>query len=210
MVPVRPLRLLDEVASAYSGENLGAAILFTLRFGIRAGAVLDPLDDRFSKLPQLQVTSPKFDDLDGAPQLSLIAGTLKNGQTWITGRATPVPNPATSPLGVVIGPAFDAAFQLGVPVESIALSGYGASLFSRWFLAQEAQEGVAITQVAFDALNGRTAYERVLMTTWLLPCFARLVRTITFERRGGGAVLPRPTPSAPPPPGLFEHENYKC
>lgn len=213
LVPVSPLRLLDEVVSTYSEEKRRAAILFTLPFGIRAVAVLNPLNPEFSKVPRLEIIAPRFDDLDGAPQLSLIAGKLQNGQSWITGRATPAPGPNSSPLGAVIGPAFDAAFQLGVPVESIALSGYGASLFSRWFLAQEEPEGVAITQVAFDALNGRTAYERVLMTTWLLPCFARLVRTITFERRGGGAVLRSDSGWVATTPGLFEHKDHtfhKC
>jgi hypothetical protein len=182
--------------------------LFTLPFGIRAVALLNPLDRQFSKVPQLEITVPRFDGFDGAPQLSLIAGTRADGQPWISGQAMQVeksmiPPSPSSALGAVIGPNFNNAFTSGVPIERIALSGYGATLLSRWFLAKNADIG--ITQVALDAFNGRTAYERILMTTYLLPCFARMVRTITLERCGGGTVVRWDSGWLATTPGLFEH-----
>jgi hypothetical protein len=121
------------------------------------------------------------------------------------------PSPPPSALGAVIGPNFDIAFINGVPIERIDLSGYGANIFSRWFLAKNPDVG--ITQVALDAFNGRTAYERILMTVYLIPCFSRMVRTITLERHGSGAIVRWDSGWEPTTPGLFEHPkhtSHKC
>lgn len=209
LVPVRPLQLLDDIVASYRDEQRRTALLFTLPFGIRALAQLDPVDPGFTVPPRLEITSPRFAGLDGAPQLTLTAGTQPDGQPFIHGQSTSVSPPDPSLLGVVIGGEFDKAFADRVPLERIALSGYGASLFSRWVIDAD----VGITQVAFDAFNGRTAYERILMTTWLLPCFARMVRTVTFERRGGGAVVRWDSGWIATTPGLFQHKDHishKC
>jgi hypothetical protein len=211
LVPVRPLEVLNDVVTAYSEEQRDAAIMFTLPFGIQAVAQLNPNDRQFAEVPNLEITSPRFRRLEGAPQLSLIAGTLRNGQVSITGRSKVQANS----LGQVVGPAFNTAFLNMVPVERINFSGYGATLFSRWILKDwnsETQPN-AITQVAFDAFNGRTSYERVMLTIELLPCFARMVRTIIFERRAGGAVTRWDSGWIPTTPGKFQrggHVSHKC
>ena len=105
--------------------------------------------------------------------------------------------------------AFNSAFQNEVPISRINLSGYGASIFSRWVRGTEPDVG--ITQVSFDAFNGRTAYERVQMVTYLWPCLSRMIRTIVFERQGSGLVRRwdsgwvATTPGLFTLPGKFEH-----
>ena len=193
LVQVRPIAVLAEVVQSYMQDRHSAAVLFTLPFGIQAVAQLDPLDPQFGTLPQLQILAPRFENFDGAPQLSLIAGVKAGGtQAWIAGQAIQRNNLASGPtantLGKVIGPAFNTAFSTGVPIDRIGLSGYGANIFSRWFDSGLTPD-VGITQVAFDGFNGRTSYERVMLTSYLLPCFARVVRTITLERYGNGAIV---------------------
>ncbi|MCX6629464.1 MAG: hypothetical protein NTW28_17745, partial [Candidatus Solibacter sp.] len=211
LVQVRPVALLAEVVNAYSQDKHNAAVRFTLPFGIQAVALLNPLDRQFSALPQLQIGAPRYADFEGAPQLALVARTQTGGQVWIAGQALQVQNVTSSPppsvLGAVIGPAFNTAFKTGVPVDRIGLSGYGANIFSRWFLAQKDAD-IGITQVAFDAFHGRTAFERIMLTSYLLPCCARVVRTITLERYGNGAVVRWDSGWLATTPGLFDHQNF--
>jgi hypothetical protein len=209
LVQVAPIPVLAEVVQSYMKDKQRAAVQFTLPFGIQAVAQLDPLDPQFQKLPQLEIVAPRFEGLDGAPQLSLSAGLTLGGQTWIAGQTEQMNNVANGPpfnnLGAVVGPAFNDAFGAGIPIDRIGLSGYGANIFSRWFL--ELNPDIGITQVAFDAINGRTSYERVMMTSYLLPCFARVVRTITLERYGNGAIVRWDSGWLATTPGRFSHED---
>jgi hypothetical protein len=213
LVPVQPFAVLAEVVRSYMEDRNNAGVLFSLPFGIQAAADLQPLDPQFRTLPQLEIVAPRFDGFDGAPQLSLIAGTtLTNGTAWIAGQAMQMQNRADSvldnTLGAVIGPAFNLAFQSGVPIDRIGLSGYGANIFSRWI--NNTTPDVGVTQVAFDGINGRTSFERVMMTSYLLPCCARVVRTITLERYGNGSVVRWDSGWLATTPGDFFHGNtYK-
>ena len=212
LVQVRPIAVLAEVVQSYMQDRHSAAVLFTLPFGIQALAQLDPLDPLFSNRPQLQIVAPRFENFDGAPQLSLIAGVKAGGtQAWIAGQTMQRNNLASGPtfntLGAVIGPAFNIAFSTGVPIDRIGLSGYGANIFSRWFDSGLTPD-VGITQVAFDGFNGRTSYERVMLTSYLLPCFARVVRTITLERYGNGAIVRWDSGWLATTPGNFDHTGF--
>jgi hypothetical protein len=215
LVPVRPLAVLDATVNVYARRQGSTNVLFTLPFGIRGVALLNPLDGQFQALPQLSIAAPRFAGFDAAPQISIIAGTLADGQTWIAGQAQQVdnlfPSPPPNTLGAYVGGGFNTAFLNGLPLERIGLSGYGANLFSRWYLAKNADIG--ITQAAMDAWNGRTAHECIMFTSFLLPCFARMVRTITLDRRGGGAVVRYDSGWVPTTPGLFDYLGrtfHKC
>jgi hypothetical protein len=85
------------------------------------------------------------------------------------------------------GGDFGAGTLNGVPVKRYELSGYGASLFSDWRDLKAV--GPAIVQARFDVLVGRTAHEVIQMQSFLDPYHARLVRTITIDRKPGGWVL---------------------
>ena len=213
LVQVRPIALLAEVVQSYMQDRHDAAVLFTLPFGIAAVAQLNPLDPQFGVLPQLQMVAPRFENFEGAPQLSLIAGVPANGasQAWIAGqtvqRSSGANGPPFNTLGAVVGPAFDTAFEKGVPIDQIGLSGYGANIFSRWSL-DGPDPDIGITQVAFDGINGRTSYERVMLTSYLLPCFARVVRTITLERYGNGGIVRWDSGWLATTPGRFSHQGY--
>lgn len=215
LIQVRPLVLLDEVVRAYSEEQRNAALLFNLPFGIQAVATLNPLDRQFNTLPQLEVIRPRFEGTDGIPQLRLLAGTTNQGRTWIKGRSVQTPNVAGGPppnaLGAVVGSGFNVAFQTGVPIERIDLAGFGASIFSHWF--DRTNPDVGITQVSLEAFNGRTSYERVMITSWLIPCFSRMVRTITFERYGSAAIIRWDSGWVATTPGNYQHTGHtfhKC
>jgi len=215
LVPVRPLQVLDATVNVYARRHGSTNVLFTLPFGLRAVALLNPLDGQFQTLPQLSIAAPRFDGFHGAPQLSIAAGTLADGQTWIAGQAQQVdnlfPSPPPNTLGAYVGGGFNTAFLNGVPLERIGLSGYGANVFSRWYLAKSADIG--ITQAAMDGWNGRTAHECIMFTSCLIPCFARMVRTITLDRRGGGTVVRYDSGWVPTTPGLYDYPGrtfHKC
>jgi hypothetical protein len=74
-----------------------------------------------------------------------------------------------------------------VPITRIDLSGYGESLFSDW--RNPTDEPVAISQVRFDVLVGRTAYEVIQVRSVLYPYAVRVVRTITISRKNSAGVV---------------------
>ena len=103
--------------------------------------------------------------------------------------------------------AFDSAFGAkspnGIPLRHYELSGYGASLWSDW--RDSKAPGPAIIEARFDVLVGRTAHEVVQMQSVLYPWFARVVRTITMDRRPGGWVLREDSGWVAVTNGFFEY-----
>lgn len=89
----------------------------------------------------------------------------------------------------------------GVPLRRYELSGYGASLFSDW--RDREAVGPAIIQARFDVVVGRTSYEVIQMQATLFPYSARVVRTITIERKTGGWVLREDSGWVPTSDGEF-------
>lgn len=199
LVPIGPVSVTAEVVNAFAQEQRTASVLFTLPFGLQAVAGLDPANPDYLARPGLQLTAPDFGALRAARQLRLTAGKViapagkaphAAFQSYLEGRAQQTVNFAGQAPDNTLGPLaapFNAAFGSRVPISRVDFSGYGATTFSRWFDATHPTVG--ITQVCFDGVNGRTAYERVEMTSVLWPCLATVVRTITVERTGNGAPV---------------------
>ncbi|MFF2236324.1 hypothetical protein [Streptomyces anulatus] len=221
LVPFTPVPVAQELVRAHEEDDAPAAVLFTLPFGMRAWVWLDPGDRAFKEPATLRMLRARFPGLTGVRRLSLRAGVPEGAEPagsagsppppLLTGRAwqartfdgTGSPNPA---LHSVLGPLrddFNSTFNHTVPLSRIDFGGHGASLVSRW--VNNSQEGIHISQVTFDAFHGRTAFERIQLTTLLVPCFAVLVRTITLERYGSGAVVRWDSGWTATTPGLFRH-----
>ncbi|MCA1581629.1 MAG: hypothetical protein LC796_09625 [Acidobacteria bacterium] len=104
--------------------------------------------------------------------------------------------------------AFDSAFGAkspnGIPLRHYELSGYGASLWSDW--RDSKAPGPAIIEARFDVLVGRTAHEVIQMQSVLYPWFARVVRTITMDRRPGGWILREDSGWVAVTNGFFEYQ----
>ena len=187
---------------AAAGRTSPAAALFSLPFGMRALAFADPV-----AVPQFQVPAvtvdrrrPAFDSgIAGAAQLRLTAtGGIARAEARAPDRTMPgklhqtdnlVGGPLPNVLTPEIAAIFAATFPAGVPLHAVDLSGYGLSCFSNWHVDPAGDAAaLGITQVRFDVLVGRTAYEVVQARSVLVPCMARVVRTIMLERRSSGRV----------------------
>ncbi|MFJ5064661.1 hypothetical protein ACIP96_35260 [Streptomyces nigra] len=223
LVPVTPVQVAGEVLRAHEEGDADAAVLFTLPFGMKAVVRLSPTDPAFKGPATLQMLRTRFTGFTGARRLSLRAGVrAESGPTASSGSPPPLligrtiqtatftgtgsPNPD---LHSVLGPLegdFNSAFRHEVPLSRIDFSGYGASLASRW--VNDSGGAARISQVTFDGYNGRTAFERIQLTTLLVPCFAVVVRTITLERYGSGAVVRWDSGWTATTPGLFRHPNF--
>lgn len=197
LVPVAPVPVVREVVRTYKDEGASVNVNFTLPFGITASAALR--DRRYMFPPSLELLRVGFEDLRGARQISLWAGRQFNPDRGsivarldpvLFGKAQQTPNFVNPPPDNTLGQLrmdFDAEFKDQIPIQRIEFSGYGASIFSRW--VRPGDPDVGITQVSFDAFNGRTSFERILMVSYLWPCLSRVIRTIVLERQGSGSVL---------------------
>ncbi|MGW0885454.1 hypothetical protein [Streptomyces sp. NPDC002671] len=229
LVPVTANHVAEEVARAHQEDSVPAGALFTLPFGIVARAQLNPRDGDYLAAPGLEILRARFDGLRGARQVSLRAGVRADAErvdlfphipmlrrrpflpgwaqqtentTFLPAGFPPNPPDLTSVLGELRG-EFNSAFQEEVPLTRIDFGGYGANTISRW--VNDSPSAVQVSQVAFDAFHGRTAYERVQLTTLLWPCQATLVRTITLERHGSASVVRSDSGWVATTPGLFRH-----
>jgi len=220
LIPMAPTPVAVELIRAYTRDNAPSGAVFTLPFGMTASARLQ--DERYIRRPGLKVLKVPFDGLTGASQISLTAGresirqvgvheALVLEQSFLSGRAVQTRNFAGSTTDNTLGilrASFNNTFASRVPIERIDFSGYGASIFSRWLAA--GNPDVGITQVSFDAFNGRTSFERIQMVSLLWPCIGRLVRTIVLERQGSGSVVRWDSGWLSTSPGLFAHKKFKA
>ena len=87
----------------------------------------------------------------------------------------------------------------------IDFSGYGASLFSRW--VNPNAQFAETSQVRFDVMVGRTAYEVVQVRSVLYPWGVRVVRTVTIQRTGGGGVFRRDSGWVATSDGLYDFSD---
>jgi hypothetical protein len=212
LVPLAPRPVLNQILNLYNRGGQTAGALFTLPFGMKAMAFMLPPFDRNSPGTFLDLNQPGFASLaqplmgglqiraqsytpdigPGAesPQMAGATIQLRNGQDEF-GNAL---------FESVLGPSVDTIFNgefapvpdgkaPRVPVTRIDFSGYGATMFSRWVnpSAQLAQT----SQVRFDVMLGRTAYEVVQVRSIMYPWGIRVVRTVTIQRTGGGGVFRR-------------------
>ncbi|MCM5527931.1 hypothetical protein [Parasegetibacter sp. NRK P23] len=74
----------------------------------------------------------------------------------------------------------------GVPVSRMDLTGYGASIFSKWISPTAAM--AQTSQARFDVMLGRTGHEVIQVKSILYPWGIRVVRTITVFRTSTGYV----------------------
>ena len=218
LIPMAPVPVAAGLIRAYAGRNAPSAAAFTLPFGITARALMQ--DERYTTQPRLRLLTTRFDGLTAARQISLVAGEetfrevegnqvfLRRG-SLLSGRTVQTENFAgtrNNTLGI-LRTSFNNTFTSRVPIERIDLSGYGASIFSRWISPQ--QPDIGITQVSFDAFNGRTSFERIQMVSLLWPCLSRVVRTIVLERQGSGSVVRWDSGWLSTKPGLFFHKEFQ-
>lgn len=215
LVPVAPADVASEMVRAYAHADTDAGVLFTLPFGLKAVLELNPLDRRYETKPSVLLFQAQFDGLGGERQISVRAGTLQESgeegaslaPPQLDGRTVQTDTYPPSPTSV-LGPlrdTFNDFFKSQVPLSRIDFGGYGATLFSRW--VNEGTGAVYVSQVAFDAFHGRTAYERIQLTSILEPCDAVVVRTITLERHGSGTVVRWDSGWLATTPGLFHNPH---
>jgi hypothetical protein len=198
-VPLLPHAVGRQIVAAADRGTHNAAALFSLPFGLRAYVHID----RSRKSPFLirpvstQMHEPVFDaGLSAAQQVRLRAtggvnpNRPPNPDRMMPGALHQTPNLAGggSVLPADVVSMFN--FEEQVPLHAVDLSGYGLSCFSHWSRKPTSHDddAVGVTQVQFEVLIGRTAYELIEVRSVLAPCQARVVRTIVLERRNSGRV----------------------
>lgn len=226
LVPIAPVPALEHLIERYGdpADPRPVAAMLTLPFGMRAVATLRQAGDP-AEGPTLHLVHPEFvtDDARGGLQLRLSAGPPPvdpteaspsfEGATIQTRNGTTIGGLPlyTSVLGGSGGSPvesiFNNEFEPGrptalVPLTRYDVSGYGASVFSDW--VDPAAAFALTSQVRFDVLVGRTAFEVVQVKSYLYPWGVPVVRTITLQRRGGGGVVRKDSGWQAMGPGTFQ------
>ncbi len=186
------------VAAAASGRQ-NAAALFSLPFGLRTYVHIDripklPLPTRpvttelhepafgggFSAAQQIRLRATGVERLRGLPDTARTMPGALHQTLNLAGGGSVLPTDVASVL----------AFEQQVPLHAVDLSGYGLSCFSHWQRQPTLppDDAVGVTQVQFDVLIGRTAYEVIQVRSIMAPCQSRVVRTLLMERRNSGRV----------------------
>jgi hypothetical protein len=216
LVPIAPRPVLDQIVTLFNtdGDNRRAGALFTLPFGMKALALLLLPDDRDTPGAFLNLNQPRFatlpQPLAGGLQLKVSAYSPDDGpgleSPTLLGAAIQLRNGIgidefgnavfRSVLGDITDHIFNGEFAPApdganprVPVTRLDLSGYGASIFSRWVNPRATIDETS--QVRFDVMVGRTAYEVVQVRSILYPWGVTVIRTVTIQRTGGGGVYRR-------------------
>jgi hypothetical protein len=207
LVPVLPGVVCSGIALA-SREGSRFAALFSLPFGLRALAFIDPVTaSPAGPAVEASLHRPRFDNLESARQLRLVAtGALNRdprkdpAARAMTGGMVQLNNLelGANKLGSVLSGGIDEngapikgledflnEFQEYLPLHHADLSGYGLSTFSDWHRNVPA----GVIKVRFDVLSGRTSYEVVQAKTILAFPMCYAVRTIIMERQNSGKVL---------------------
>lgn len=223
---IAPVPLVDEVLRALrSGETKGA-LLFALPFGIKAVATFPAHTAEGTTLAELRRIRPSFDTMAGARQVRLAATFATSTGQSIPGAAVQLTNASAGPGATRISVLdnssmgggfstrhmFNATFSpnavnAGVPISRIDLSGYGESGWSRW-TNENPLLAAGITEVRFDVMAGRTAYEVVQEKSICWPSMAVFVRTITIERQGNARVRRFDSGWVEAAPGVFRLEGF--
>jgi hypothetical protein len=204
-ISIAPLSVTTQFLRAFNDANNPSSLysLFTLPFGLVAEAdFIRTASGPGAQNPQLSLHMPYFDRLRGGLQIQALAPPFPpQGMTpYFAGLCFQVSDnikwfvygmPITgSTLGNTIKTIFNQEFftdQPKVPLGSIELSGYGASIFSNW-----RDENAAVAQVSqakFDVIAGRTAHEVVQVRSILYPYGVHVVRTVTLMRSPSGYVF---------------------
>lgn len=227
LVPIVPSKVVEQIVDEFNRtpDYIPASALFTLPFGMKAAAWLNPQSSAGSSWATLNFNCPKTKDgrFTGGLQLSVKALNTNMGpdveSPSLPGAAYQMRNgidPYTLvPLGVSVlsasltNPGVEKDFndEMGpsakkhrVPVTRIDFSGYGASMFSDW---ANPNALATVSQARFDVMVGRTAYEVVQVVSILYPWAVPVVRTITLRRRKEGVVIRTDSGWVATGPGLY-------
>ena len=207
LVPVLPETVCSRIVTA-AREGSRLAALFSLPFGLRALAFIDPVVQLLDDLAvRASLHQPRFADLVSARQLRLTATGALNpdprkdpAARAMTGALVQLDNlePGANKLSNVLSGGIDKngvvlkgiddflnEFKEYLPLHHADLSGYGLSTFSDWH--RDVPTGV--TKVRFNVMSGRTSYEVIQVKTILAFPLCYVVRTVIMERRNSGKVL---------------------
>jgi len=204
LVRVAPAPALDFLVDNFttSATPQPASAFFTLPFGIFAISTLAKPGDVAARGATVDYNRPQFtsEAVKGGYQISVRAvDPAAPDSPSLEGSAIQLRNglfsgvPANkSVLDDSVDTIFNAYLGPGeqrpqVPVTRIDLSGYGESLFSDW--RNDTDDPVAVSQVRFDVLIGRTSLEVIQVRSVLYPYGVRVVRTITIQRKNSGVVV---------------------
>jgi hypothetical protein len=214
LVPTLPALLSEEIVGAIRGEHRAAA-LFSLPFGLRAMARLSPDEpvEGGGTPPGIdtRIHEPGFGAVRSARQIRLTARNTQpalgdDPSRYMPGMLRQLKNlnanasALDSVLPAELRDQVNSQFADRIPLHRADLSGYGLSAFSEWKLDADA----GCTKAHFQVLNGRTAYEVLQFRSALYECGARVVRTITLERRNSAAVILTDSGWVPIEDGRFE------
>jgi len=230
LVPIAPERLTDVMLSEFAAGADGSplAAKFTLPFGMKAAAVFQPFNGRAPRWSTVSLNRPATTDARYVGGLQIAAEAFPDrgpdqespsfpGAAWQTRNGV---DPGSGvPFGLSVlsagfgNPGVEWTFntEMGpgrparrVPVTRVDFSGYGGSTFSSW----ANPDAVASTsQVRFDVIVARTAYEVIQIASILYPWAAPVVRTITLERRKEGSVLRFDSGWVATAPGLYDYPD---
>lgn len=202
-VPITPKSVTKHFLKEFDDEDNPRDLMsiFTLPFAMIAMASFEKEGSRKSKL---SMHRPWFEKIRGGLQIKTVALTApsikeSNSFPGVTGQrdnnmkwflmGLPVTG---STLGKTVKTIFNQVMGVNkkkVPVETMELSGYGASMFSDWYNTGAAVADVS--QAKFDVLVGRTAHEvvQVRSVMYMETGIVHVVRTITLMRSANGYVF---------------------
>jgi hypothetical protein len=198
LVPVYPTAALNTLVENFAHpQPLASEARFTLPFGMLAVSELRGRTPGEKRSATLTFNRPQQGALEGAHQLRIDAhdSSLSAEQTPALEGFTvqlPVAQPGNrSVLGDTPTDTFNSylgqasKYRL-VPVTRIDLSGYGETLFSDWVNPESL--GAEVSQARFDVLIGRTAFEKVELTTTMFPFGAKFMRALVLQRRNNAII----------------------
>jgi hypothetical protein len=204
LVRIAPAPALDNLVANFNTSPVPspAAARLTLPFGIEAfstwtkpgaagpqGAALDYNRPKFSSESvkggyqiSVRAIDPSVPD---SPSLQGYAIQLRNGLfSGVPANKSVLDDQVDIIFNGYLGPD---GLRPQVPVTRIDLSGYGESLFSDW--RNNTDINVAVSQVRFDVIIGRTACDVIQVRSVLYPYGVRVVRTITIDRKNSGSIV---------------------
>ena len=210
-IPVLPRPVATEVVAAADGTHPWIS-QFSLPFGLVALATVEPYvppgppADPLPPKTKVSLNGPVFPGAEkfvAATQVRVQASGsgaplgAADPSRELSGSMQQTPNVTTPVFGVtsVLPPevvdAVNSEFYNKIPLHHGDLSGYGLSAFSHWrkSLATAQSELTGVTQVRFDVVVGRTAYELIQLASRLWHPQARVTRTIIIERGNSANVF---------------------
>jgi hypothetical protein len=219
---VEPLTTIAQFVGDYrtqatSNAVESLAVAMTLPFGLTASVTARQEPPEPSPpMPTLDLIGASFVGFAAGTQLRLTAPSPDSDAAALPGASRADGSYAQGMLDTTPGDVSTlwngqfggdlAGHQTGrfVPVKAIDFSGYGASLFSFW---RDPTDGTGITQVRFDVVVGRTAFELVQAQSWILPQRIRVVDTKVFERDSDAYVVRHDSGWQPHGDGLFDYPD---